>query len=292
MSLCTLELKSLFGQVPQHNYIESHYNINPSRSPFFKLQLEVLYAGQSVQEIAEQVGAIELGGATFKVVYIENDNAITYEEERLIEREIGASVRGKADMRKPERIFGIIRAGNRWLFGSYRKNEALWLKHMKKPQNYSTALSTRVARAIVNIAAPRVEGVTVIDPCCGIGTVVIEALSMGIKMVGSDINPMAIRGARANLEHFGYPQVVTIQDMTTLEGHYDVAILDMPYNLCSVLPERERLMMLERVHALADKVIIVTLEEMDEAILAAGLAIGERCVVNKGKFARQVIVCT
>ena len=73
------------------------------------------------------------------------------------------------------------------------------------------------------------------------GNVLIEAFSMGIAAEGRDINPLAIRGARVNLRHYGYDDnKVAIQDMNTLQGHYDAAILDLPYNLCSVFPERRR----------------------------------------------------
>ena len=72
------------------------------------------------------------------------------------------------------------------------------------------------------------------------GNVLIEAFSMGIAAEGRDINPLAIRGARVNLRHYGYDDnKVAIQDMNTLQGHYDAAILDLPYNLCSVFPEGE-----------------------------------------------------
>ena len=39
---------------------------------------------------------------------------------------------------------------------------------------------------------------------------------MGIDIVGCDINPLAVRGARVNLDHFGMPNVVSIADMRTL----------------------------------------------------------------------------
>ncbi|GAA3334615.1 hypothetical protein GCM10020331_103270 [Ectobacillus funiculus] len=72
----------------------------------------------------------------------------------------------------------------------------------KKPHSYSTSLSTRVARAVANIAVPDPTGIKAIDPCCGIGTVLVEALSMGINIVGSDINPLVLPGARENIAHF------------------------------------------------------------------------------------------
>lgn len=82
----------------------------------------------------------------------------------------------------------------RWIFGDYVEGESVWFRHQQKPNHYSTALSTRVARAVVNIAIPDPNGVKVIDPCCGIGTVLVESLSMGIDIVGSDNNPVILAG--------------------------------------------------------------------------------------------------
>lgn len=96
---------------------------------------------------------------------------------------------------------------------------------------YSTALSTRVARAVANIAIPHPKGVRAIDPCCGIGTVLVEALSMGINIVGRDINPRVVLGSRKNIAHFELEGTVEIGPIAEVVDDYDVAIIDMPYNL-------------------------------------------------------------
>jgi 16S rRNA G966 N2-methylase RsmD len=241
---------------------------------------------------AERSAALaDTQGRTFKVVFVETDGRTAYGEQRAIEREIGARIRGKAEMRTPELRYGIANAGGRWLFGMYERSRAAWLEHNVKPRPYSTALGTRVARAVVNIAAPRTEGVRVIDPCCGIGTVVIEALSMGIDIEGCDMNPLAVTGARVNLAHFRMPDVVKLADMRTIAGEYDAAIVDLPYNLCSVLPPAERLAMLESARRLAPRVVIVTVEPVEEALGQAGLAVTDRCVVRKGRFERHILLC-
>jgi tRNA G10 N-methylase Trm11 len=295
--LCRMEMRSLFGVEHDQGCVRSNINIDPSRSPFIRGKLTVSLEGANVDHIAEQAeDDVRLEGQTFKVVFIETDDRITYDQQREIERQIGWRIQGKAEMRNPERLFGIACMKGSWLFGAYEKSEAMWLKHNKKPQPYSTALSTRVARAVVNIAAgdSAPEKLKLIDPCCGIGTVVIEALSMGIDMVGFDSNPLAVKGARVNLAHFGMPGVVTLADMRILKpagGRFDAAIIDLPYNLCSVMPAGERLEMLLSASRLAGRVIIVTTEMIDDSINQAGLAIQDRCTVRKGSFIRQVISC-
>ncbi|TDG00279.1 TRM11 family SAM-dependent methyltransferase [Paenibacillus piri] len=292
--LCRMELRVLFGVEPCARFLLTERAIDPSRSPFVKQRLDVLYSAGSLDELAQQAEALELGAATFKIVYVEAEPAAAYDERRRIERLLGARIRGRADMRRPQRLFGVAYAAGRWLFGECRNSEAVWLRHNAKPQPYSTALSTRVARAAANIAVPQPQGAKAIDPCCGIGTVLIEALSMGIDMIGRDLNPLAVRGARVNLRHYGYPDdpdAVAVGDIRTLQGSYDAAVVDLPYNLCSVLSQEERLDMLRGARRLARRVLVIATETIDDDLAQAGFFIIDRCDVKKGRFSRQLMVC-
>jgi tRNA G10 N-methylase Trm11 len=159
----------------------------------------------------------------------------------VIERDIGWRIEGEADVHNPDQLFGIVPLGGRWYFGKYQKSEAVWLHHLKKPREYSTALSTRVARSVSNIAVPNPDGVQAIDPCCGIGTVLVEALSMGINIVGRDINPLVTSGSRENIAHFGLEGDVMTGPISDVSKSYDVAIIDMPYNLYTHATRRSTL---------------------------------------------------
>ncbi|MBI3231824.1 MAG: hypothetical protein HYZ51_01950 [Candidatus Doudnabacteria bacterium] len=59
----------------------------------------------------------------------------------------------------------------------------------------------KVAQIMLNLANCK-AGDTILDPFCGIGTIIQEALLLGYKIFGSDINRMAIRGSEQNLEWF------------------------------------------------------------------------------------------
>lgn len=291
--LASLERRMLFGvDAAAEGAFVSERGIEPSRSPFVKARIEVSVAGATLAELAERVEALGVEATTsFKAVCVKTDG-LDYAERRAAERLIGGRVRGKADMRTPVRRFGIARFEGRWLFGDYRENEAVWLRHNAKAQHYSTALPTRVARAVVNIAVPTPDGAKMIDPCCGIGTVLVEALSMGIDMVGSDVNPLAVRGARENLRAFGLPaDAVRLADARTLEGSYDAAVLDLPYNVASRLSAAERDALLQAVRRLARRAVVLSTEPIDEAVRAAGLAVVDRCFARKSAFRREVLVC-
>jgi tRNA G10 N-methylase Trm11 len=296
LSLCQLEMRAFFGMEAPSHILKSTVDIDPSRSPFIKERVEVMYQGSSLVEILQKVEAIELMDATFKVIFVKlNDlNAednISYEEQRNIERKLGLHITGEADVHHPAFVFGIVALGGQWYFGNYLKNKAVWLHHMKKPRNYSIALTTRLARAAVNIAVPHPYGIKAIDPCCGIGTVLVEALSMGIDMVGRDINHFIVRGARENLAHFELEGEVVVGAIANISTNYDVAIVDMPYNLFSTITTEEQFSILQHARRIASKVVVISIEAIDEMIASAGFIIVDRGVAKKGLFSRQVLVC-
>jgi tRNA G10 N-methylase Trm11 len=289
-SLRALEMRSLFGMESQTNILESTVKIDPSRSPFIKERIDVILEGESLEELLETLASFQVTGETFKVICVKNGEE-PFEKRRTIEREVGQKIKGVADIRNPQRFFAVMHVNRRWVFGDYMKSESVWFRHQQKPHNYSTALSTRVARAVVNIAIPNPVGIKAIDPCCGIGTVLIEALSMGIDIEGSDNNPVILAGTRENIAHFGFTGEVTFKDMRTITNHYVVAIIDLPYNLCSVISPQEQLEMLQSARRFADKVVVVTVEHIDPILMEAGFKILDRAVAKKGIFTREVIVC-
>lgn len=59
----------------------------------------------------------------------------------------------------------------------------------------------KVAQIMINFAAAK-KGSTLLDPFCGIGTMIQEAILLGYKMDGSDIATFAISGSEKNLEWF------------------------------------------------------------------------------------------
>lgn len=299
--LAQLELRTLFGFAPAGGFIidtdETRTPLTPSRSPFIKRRIDVIAESEHLEGtngLLQQLRSIALDERTFKVVFSACDEPFTFEEKRQLERLAGAAITGKAEMRKPDVQFGLAKLNGRWYFGTSEDNEAFWLVHQAKPQNYSTALNTRTARAIVNIAAGRgnedSSAIRLVDPCCGMGTVLIEALSMGLSIEGFDSNPLAVKGARVNLAHFGYSDCVKLADMRLLHGSYDAAIMDMPYNLCSVLPEDESISMLRSLRKLAKRAVVVTTMPIDVQLEQTKWTKFDEAIVRKGAFTRYVTV--
>ncbi|CEG23319.1 Mg-protoporphyrin IX methyl transferase [Planococcus massiliensis] len=294
--LCLLEMRSFFGEDTEEKVLKSNRKIEPSRSPFIKERIELLFEAPALADIVYQAANIDLGNATFKVIFpklngLAPADQVDYTEKRSIEWQVGFVIKGKADVHQPDVVFGLILFGGRWYFGHYLQTEAVWFKHQQKPREYSTALSTKVARALANIAVPDPAGVKAIDPCCGIGTVLVEALSMGIDIVGRDINPLVVEGSRENIEHFGLTGSVDLGAIADIKQQYDVAIIDMPYNLYTNATESEQQEILKDALPVTEKLLVVTIDPIDYMIDEAGFSITDRCLVKKGLFLREILVC-
>lgn len=294
--LCLLEMRSFFGFDTDSNFLKSVVEIDPSRSPFMKERLELLYEAPSWENLVEQVKQLDVEDNTFKVLSmntmdIDKTAKIGFSRRRKLEREIGLTIAGNPDLLQPDIIFAIMALNDKWYFGKYIASESVWFHHQNKPHSYSTALSTRVARAVTNIAIPNPEGIKAIDPCCGIGNVLVEALSMGVDIVGRDINPLVVKPARTNIAYFGLEGDVQPGPIADITTSYDIAIIDMPYNIFSDATPEDQLDILVHARRIAKKVVIVTIDTIDHMIEEVGFTIVDRCEAKKGLFVRQILVC-
>lgn len=296
-ALCSMEIRQLLQQEPSWQQasavVESMLDIAVERSPYLKYRLQIWLRAASFEQLLQQAADLQLD-QSYKVVATEvvaggKPGKLAYAERRRIEQALGIAIGGKVDLAAPELLLGVMQWEGEWRLGRYELNEADWQRHDRKPRHYSTALGTRVARAIVNIAVPRPDAsITLLDPCCGIGTVLMEAVSQGIAARGYDMNPLAVVGARENMAAFNYNCEISIADMRTLQGSYEAAVLDLPYNHCSVLPAEERWQMLSALKALCKRAVIVSVEPIGEELRQLGAHIIDVGQVAKTHFKRDI----
>jgi tRNA G10 N-methylase Trm11 len=241
--------------------------------------------------MVDKIKAQNISYDDFKVKYIDTESNMEFNEKHRIEGIIGYVINGYAKVRDPEVTIGLTYAEGKWILGEYLKNQAIWKIHNNRPRQYSNSLTTKISRAIANIAAGRDLSRAVVDPCCGIGTVVIEALSMGVNIKGYDINPKIVDGAKRNLDYFDYPDVITEGDIREIEGQYDTAIIDIPYGLLTKTTSEIQRGIINGARRITNKLILVSLDEMDAEILDAGFSIVDKCHVFKGDFKRYITIC-
>lgn len=72
-------------------------------------------------------------------------------------------------------------------------------RDLQRPfQDSTISLSPRIARMLVNFTGVR-EGETLLDPFCGTGTILMEAATMGVNVVGLDNEGRRVRGTQGNI---------------------------------------------------------------------------------------------
>ncbi|MFA6603874.1 MAG: DNA methyltransferase [Patescibacteria group bacterium] len=93
-------------------------------------------------------------------------------------------------------------------------------------------LPPKLARMMINLAGVGTDAV-IIDPFCGSGTVLTEAIQMGFQdVVGSDLNPTAVKSTEQNItwlkEHGSAPKTVRLfaSDARHIGQHLEPASID------------------------------------------------------------------
>lgn len=292
--LCQMEMCAFFHQ---HNdeIIKTTIAIDPNRSPFLIGRLELLWESEDFKEIAEMTKKLNAQG-TYKVQCLNNQDfgstkKIPHEKRREIERELGINIIGEPDLHHPAIHYGILLFQNKWYFGIYEKSEPIWLQHVEKPNHFSTALNTKVARACINILAPFPDGKRYIDPCCGIGTVLIEGLSMGIDIQGRDIKPLVCKAARENLAYFQLDGKIVKGDIGEIQETYDGAIIDLPYNILTHTSQDALRHIFASARKIANHVLFISIEDVNDYLKESGFTVIDQCTVWKRHFKRQILLC-
>lgn len=293
--LCKLESKCIFNKEEENRLLFSDIKFEPSSSAFIKKRLDVIAFSEDYTTLINDIKKENIHIEAFKVEYIVFDGDTTEYPERLKKlKDIGYSIEGNPDYHNPKTTYGLCYHEGIWCFGVLIKNKFDWYKHKKKPRSYSNSINMDIAKALVNIAAKADKEKKLIDACCGVGTIMLEACFAGNNIEGCEINWKICRDARQNLAHFNYTANVYRSDIKDITKRYDAAIIDLPYNLLSNITEHEVLHIIESTAQITNRLVIVSTSDIRGLINSIGFRISDHCSVSKrGKtsFARRVWVC-
>jgi tRNA (guanine10-N2)-dimethyltransferase len=104
----------------------------------------------------------------------------------------------------------------------------------KKPFFHPSAMPSKIARCMVNLAHGKAEAL-VLDPFCGTGTSLIEATYIGCRTVGVDAQRRMILGTQRNLRFFNIsPEGLVLADSRKPPFFkVDCVVTDPPYGRSS-----------------------------------------------------------
>lgn len=123
------------------------------------------------------------------------------------------------------------------LVGIRWSRRALSLR-FERPYRRRVALAANVAHAMLRLAAPGPAPARVLDPCCGTGTILLEAGMMfpQARLIGGDTDPRSVEGAGRNLAFHGLAQRsrtlrADARDLAALAtlGPFDAIVVNPPF---------------------------------------------------------------
>ncbi len=157
--------------------------------------------------IADRVGDISfhsdlfVKGTTFKV------DAVGFDTKRKMEidAQLGSKIMDifpdcEVSLRKPDKIVRVMKLGDKFLVGiTAPKVKRRWIdrRPRSRPFFHPVAIYPKLARLLVNLCSIK-EGEIFVDPCCGTGSLLVEAANMGMDTFGLDISKKMVYGAKKN----------------------------------------------------------------------------------------------
>ncbi len=260
--ICLLEIECLFGFHPESKYFFHSTFINPSRSIFIKYAVKVEYMEDSIDKIESLIESNELTLDDYKIQYKEISH-VSYEESIEARRSLGTAIEGDFSMSNPIDEYCLTKVESVWVFGRFYENDYTYKARTKKPHNYSFALDVWLAKTLTNIAVGNDLSLDVYDPCCGVGTVLIEGRVNGLNIKGSDLNWKIVKASNYNLEHFGFKGDSTCKNIDDITLKYDVAIVDLPYGKFVTEHKKLSKSIIETAIKITDKVVFVSMEPLN-----------------------------
>ena len=287
--LIRAECSALTGVVPNaYGIAISEWCVDIRRGAFVKSSMEVLFESESVSELCAQIKSATLHADDFRVSVVKRPRNLKVNPLQTAAL-IGNAICGTPNLTQPRVVFLTVVTDERiWLGRLLSESDGRWVVHSKRPHTTSSSLPTRLARAMVNLIASPPD--RLLDPCCGTGTIVLEAAQMGMTVVGSDINPRMVGATQKNLAHYGLNAETYLGDARHIQGDFDVVVTDLPYGIHLEGDMQRDREILRNVHQLAPKAVFVDVRNLGEQLVDLGYRIETVIPVPKHSIVRKIFI--
>ena len=151
--------------------------------------------------------------------------------QREFEEIIGAMISGPVSLNNPEVVYRAILSEDRCYFGRILFTTGRGAYDMRNPGRrdffHPGVMMPRMARTLVNIACAH-AGDVLLDPFCGTGGILIEGGLLGMNVIGSDFDPVMIRGSRQNAGDADLMRA-DAASLPFRDHSVDAIVTDLPY---------------------------------------------------------------
>ena len=283
------ECLALTGVDPnQHGLAISPRRVDVSRGAYVRCCAELLFEAGNISEICAQIRAAGLYADEFRVSVVKLPRNLKVNSLETAHH-VGAEIGGIPDLDSPRVTFLTVITEEKVLFGKLlSESDGRWIVHNKRPHVTSSSLPARLARAIVNLTVS--PGDRLLDPCCGTGTIILEAVQMGVKAVGYDVNVRMVVATQKNLKHYGLSAEVHLGDARLISGRFDAVITDFPYGIGldrNMTLDRE---ILVRIRQLAPRAVFVHTRDLSSELVDLGYCIEQVLPARKHTMVRKIFI--
>lgn len=234
--LIAAECQHLTGGIPDGKGVAECRSVDLiPQAAYIHTGLRFICEADSLDELTNQIAHLKLPSRNFRIEFLRlsADNPVRRQEAIVA---VADALPGRPNLENPEKLFQIILRADRFWFGEVAtKTEHSYHKHDEKPWHTSSSLGARLARAMVNLAWP---AKSILDPCCGTGSILIQASYLGLQTFGGDKNTRMVGMSRKNLEFFDLEADIYRVDARETTQTADAVVTDLPYGrYCHTTPE-------------------------------------------------------
>jgi len=286
LELAKAELSALAGHISGDRVATGPIAPDVTRSAYVRLSADLLASGRNWAQLGAAIARLDLRCEDYRIEVFRPAPKVIANALRL-QKSIADLISGRPNLDNPRIEFALVVTQEIWHFGVIVSRSAqYWRSQANRPHHCSHGLASRMARALVNlVAAP---GDTLLDPCCGSGTVVAEALHDGIHAWGVEMNPSLARQAMANLRCLKLPANVMVGDARCIRGNFDAAVIDFPYGHSTPVESSLYADILNKLRTQVDRVALVCGCDQSHLLHQLGLTIRQQALVTKGQLTRHI----
>ena len=289
IALVAAECIALTGSAPNtHGIAISEHRVDVCRGAYLKSCSEVLFETASLTELRADIRSAGLHADEFRVSVVKKPRSLKVNSMELA-RDIGSDIAGNANLNNPQVTFLVVLTAEKIWFGRLlSESDNVWLAHNQRPYVTSSSLPARLARVLVNLVAR--PGDSLLDPCCGTGTIVMSAAHSGIRAVGYDTNLRMIGATTKNLRHFGLTADVTLGDARQVQGEFDAIATDLPYGINLIKNNSQDTEILANLRTCAPKAAFIDLRDLSKPLNDLGYQIEAILPVPKLSIVRRIFI--
>ena len=235
---------------------------------YIRYGLKWIAEGPNLDDLVSMVQALELEADGFRVELVRLSKRLEIDRWEAMRR-VADAIPSDPNMKSPKCRFLILSRENWWCLGEIITEQTHDYRiHDQKPHRTSSSLPSQLARALINLVVPGAK--SIVDPCSGVGSVLLEACALNVACSGSDYNRRMVGMSRKNIQHFSYGASVSFADARELNTEADAVITDLPYGMKLMISESDVRRILDRSIRCAPTALFVAGSDISSWLTSAG----------------------